>query len=321
MTVDPILALESLGYTRREAAFLYLVATHSGYFLRRQFDYFIDRNDGQLAQRFIEKARIAGHIAVLDYGQRRQVHHLFYKPIYRLLGDAESQNRRRKGDAAIRSRLISLDYVLGHENDRYLESPAERLHFLSEVRQLPAEYFTDERGKLHPLLAAYPIAIVDREHPVSSQVKFVFADEALMTIEKFKRFLSITKPLLCSLGNFEVIYASNSGQSFEAALQEFRKRFAEKISDSQQFFDEDWRRDNPIPLPIGPPLQAKFTTLLFRFSYPKLRRDENASPSNTHLAEPFGNQQALQMQRDDQNTGSNAGRRGGGSDPTLAGCR
>ena len=50
MTVDPISALESLGYTEREAAFLYLVAAHSGYFLRRQFDYFIDRQQ-RLARR------------------------------------------------------------------------------------------------------------------------------------------------------------------------------------------------------------------------------------------------------------------------------
>ena len=31
LTVDPIVALESLGYTERESAFLYLVAVHSGY--------------------------------------------------------------------------------------------------------------------------------------------------------------------------------------------------------------------------------------------------------------------------------------------------
>jgi hypothetical protein len=35
--------LESVGYTEREAAFLYLVAVHSGYFLRRQYSHFIQR--------------------------------------------------------------------------------------------------------------------------------------------------------------------------------------------------------------------------------------------------------------------------------------
>jgi hypothetical protein len=34
---DPIPELQKLGYTEREAAFLYLVGIHSGYFLRRQY--------------------------------------------------------------------------------------------------------------------------------------------------------------------------------------------------------------------------------------------------------------------------------------------
>ena len=55
MPGDPIPALESLGYTDREAAFLYLAAAHSGYFLRRQFDYFTDRNKGSIVMRFLEK--------------------------------------------------------------------------------------------------------------------------------------------------------------------------------------------------------------------------------------------------------------------------
>ena len=36
MDYDPISILQNVGYTEREAAFLYLVARHSGYFLRRQ---------------------------------------------------------------------------------------------------------------------------------------------------------------------------------------------------------------------------------------------------------------------------------------------
>ena len=55
MTFDPLVALEFLGYTDREAAFLYLVAVHSGYFLRRQFDYFTDRNIGAIAIAFSKR--------------------------------------------------------------------------------------------------------------------------------------------------------------------------------------------------------------------------------------------------------------------------
>ena len=112
MNVDPILALESLGYTEREAAFLYLVAVHSGHFLRRQFDYFTDRNKGALVMRFLEKARVAGHIEFLDYQQGWHVYHLFSRVIYRLLGDAESQHRaeramRKSAPALWRSTMCS----------------------------------------------------------------------------------------------------------------------------------------------------------------------------------------------------------------------
>jgi hypothetical protein len=35
------------------------------------------------------------------------VYHVSARPIYRLLGDPESQNRRSKGDAQVRARLIA----------------------------------------------------------------------------------------------------------------------------------------------------------------------------------------------------------------------
>ncbi len=94
-TRDPVPALQAFGYTEREAAFLYLVSMHSGYFLRRQFDWFIDRNKGSIVSRFIAKARSAGHIDVLDYKQGWYVYHLCSRVIYRLCGDPESQLRRR----------------------------------------------------------------------------------------------------------------------------------------------------------------------------------------------------------------------------------
>ena len=97
MTVDPIVALESLGYTKREAAFLYLGAVHSGYFLRRQFDYFIDRNKGSIAMRFLEKARIAGHIQLLDTTHRRQVCHLFLPTLLLRFPYPSLQRNERQG--------------------------------------------------------------------------------------------------------------------------------------------------------------------------------------------------------------------------------
>ncbi len=271
MTIDPIVAIESLGYTEREAAFLYLVAVHSGYFLRRQFDYFIDRNKGAIVMRFLEKARIAGHIEFLDYKQGWHVYHLFSRAIYRLIGDVESQNRRRKGDAQVRARLMTLDYVLENNRDHYLESEAERIRFFEQDRRLATDLFTGEDRRLHPLLASFPFSLTDLTRPTQSPVRVAFIDEGLATIERFLRFLSVAEPLLCALETFELIYVGSSDFNFQAAKVAFWKRFSTTPSRSLGLFDEAvpsvTRRSTAR-------VHARFTTFLLGYSYPKLQRSE-----------------------------------------------
>lgn len=283
MTVDPILALESLGYTEREAAFLYLVAIHSGYFLRRQFDYFTDRNKGALVMRFLEKARIAGHIEFLDYQQGWHVYHIFSRVIYRLLGDAESQNRRRKGDAQVRARLMALDYVLENSSDHYLESEAEKIRFFTEDRGIAPEVFTGSDGKLFPLLASFPISILDRTRPAQSLVRIVFIDEGLATTAKFLRFLSLNKALLRSVGNFELVYVSASAVNFSAAKDAFWGRFSISAPRSPRLFDDNVRA---VAVENHATLQPRCTTLLLGYSYPKLQRSEaRGSMEGSHVTE------------------------------------
>jgi hypothetical protein len=307
MNVDPIVSLESLGYTEREASFLYLVAVHSGYFLRRQFDYFIDRQKGAIAQHFLTKARIAGHIEVIDYGQGRHVYHLYAKPIYRLLRNPESQHRRRKGDGSIRARLITLDYILENSTERFLESDEEKVEFFAHARKLPLELFTDDRGKLQPLLAAFPISIAERAHPSSSPVRFLFPDEALLTTEKFSRFLSVIDRLLCALGSFEVIFASSSAHNFPVAEELFRKQFAPPDAATQATFEQDWRENRRVTIERRPPASARFTTILLRYNYPQLRRNESRSLSRVRGSGLSDRPQATDHQGHSVQGGSNAG--------------
>ena len=55
-------AIERHGYTPTEARFLYLVATHSGYFTQRQFFDFAGVNRGGMGTRLTVKALAHGHI-------------------------------------------------------------------------------------------------------------------------------------------------------------------------------------------------------------------------------------------------------------------
>jgi len=268
---DPIPALESFGYTDREAAFLYLAAAHSGNFLRRQFDYFIDRNKGSISMRFLEKAHLAGHIESLDYKQGWRVYHIGSRGIYRLLGDPESQLRRRKGDAQVRARLMALDYVLENENDRYLASAPERLHFFTDVRGISSELFTDDDGRLYPLLGSFPLSLADRTRPAHSLVRFAFIDEGLVTVEKFLRFLAVADPLLRVIGAFEVVYLSVADSHFEEAKAAFWNRFAGDLRRRPSLFDDEIHAVATHP---RVPLQPRFTTLLLGYSYPVLQRSE-----------------------------------------------
>lgn len=268
---DPIPALQSLGYTDREAAFLYLAAVHSGYFLRRQFDYFIDRNKGSIVMNFVKKATAAGHIEAFEYKQGWRVYHLCSRSIYRLADDPESQLRRRKGDTHIRARLMALDYVLENENDHYLASEADRVRFFEHVRRISPAHFTDSQRRLHPLLSAFPIALADRERPAQSLVRFAFLDEGLFSIGKLVRFLGEADSLLRALGNFEMIYVALSDFNFRAARDAFRSRFFRASSRSARLFEDDVR---PRSLDHRPPLQAQLTTLLFAHSYPTILRSE-----------------------------------------------
>ena len=282
MTVDPIVAIESLGYTEREAAFLCLVAVHSGYFLRRQFDYFIDRNKGAIVMRFLEKARIAGHIEFLDYKQGWHVYHLFSRAIYRLVGDAESQNRRRKGDNQVRARLMTLDYVLENNGDHYLELEAERIRFFEQDRRLATDLFVGDDGRLYPLLASFPLSLTDRTRPTQSPVRVAFIDEGFATIEKFLRFLSVAEPLLRALQDFELIYVGSSDFNFQAAKAEFWKWFSSAPSRSPGLFAEALPSVNPRSTPR---VQARFTTFLLGYSYPKLQRSEvRGSTGGSHVS-------------------------------------
>jgi hypothetical protein len=271
MTADSIIALKSLGYSEREAAFLYLVAAHSGYFVRRQFDYFTDRNKGALVMRFLDKARVAGHVEYLDYKQGWHVYHLFSRAIYRLLGNSESQLRRRKGDAQVRARLMALDYVLENDGDHFLESEAERVRFFVEGRRIASDLSIDSDGQLHPLLTSFPISLADRIRPIQSSVRFAFVDEGLSTTEKFLRFLSVADPLLRAVGNFEVVYVSVSTFNFQAAKDAFWNLFSNTSPVSRRLFDDDVHEVAGQQRGI---LQARFTTLLLEYSYPKLQRSE-----------------------------------------------
>ena len=65
---EHIATIQRFGYTETEATFLYLVATHSGYFTRSQFLRYTQQSKGCLVHRFTTKTLTQGHATAKEYG-------------------------------------------------------------------------------------------------------------------------------------------------------------------------------------------------------------------------------------------------------------
>lgn len=226
---DPIRELQKLGYTEREASFLYLVGIHSGYFLRGQFLAFIKREDGAMVQRFLKKSNGFQHVQAIEYAAGRHIYHLKSKHIYRILGQEDSQNRRVKGDRQILVRLMQVDYLLDHLGEHFLETAQQKVAFFHGKLKVPLESLPQTRygnnGASNYFPERFPIAVKQEPNQSVPLVSLVFIDDGLRSISAFVRWLAQNTPLLREIHRAEVIYAAGSSRNFEDAKREFLRRF------------------------------------------------------------------------------------------------
>jgi hypothetical protein len=203
---DPIASLESIGYLEREASFLYLVAVHSGYFLRRQYHRFAGREGGTLIAQLLRKATQRQHIRVIECGHGWHIYHLTSKPVYEALGRADSQNRRIKGDAHIKSRLMVLDFILSNLRATVLEDQVSKVDFFTTQCGIASEVLLQSHtGRLLFFPDGFPILVTNAGIP-----QFTFFDEGQVTATRFERFLKQYLPLFEAIGEFELIYVADA---------------------------------------------------------------------------------------------------------------
>jgi hypothetical protein len=222
MSYDTIDALKLLEYSDREAAFLYAVAVHSGYFLRRQFCEFVDRERGSISTHFLRKAMGQGLIRAMDVDGRHFVYHLCGKSLYRMLDDPDSQNRRVKSGGEILRRLMLLDYVLRHLGaDEFLETEeAKRRYFTQAKAGEDATRTASSFGE--------PVPVSIARDGERRTVRFVFIDQGQRSLSKFERFLTVYKALVCVLPHSEVVYVARGLKHFQDATRLFERRFSSR---------------------------------------------------------------------------------------------
>ncbi|WP_158790856.1 hypothetical protein [Granulicella sp. L60] len=219
MEYDAISSLEAIGYLEREATFLYLVAVHSGYFLRRQYNRFAGRDRGTVLDRLLRKADRRNHIQVIECGRGWHIYHLKSKTLYAALERPHSQNRRIKGDAHIKSRLMVLDFVLAHLSANMLVEEVNKVDFFTtqcgvRTELLPRSY----AGRLMYFSDGFPILVSNVGVP-----RFTFFDEGQATTTRFERYLKQYQPLFAALGEFELIFVADSESNSARAKVTFNR--------------------------------------------------------------------------------------------------
>jgi len=210
-------SLVSLGYTDNQAAFLELGALGSGYFLRKQFNEYIERRCGALGQAFVERALEKQHIRLIEVLGGRRLYHTFGHSLFRALGDENNRNRRSHQAQTIRRRLMALDYCVSNRACQWLLTEREKVSFFRSQgvpdSDLPSETFG---GAKRFFIDKQPLSVDDKGNPT-----LVFVDEGLKALSQWELFLRSHRALIQRLQQTAVVYAGFQPERFVAAERMF----------------------------------------------------------------------------------------------------
>jgi hypothetical protein len=223
--------LMDFGYTEPEAKFLYVVATHSGYFILRQYLAFAGARRGKRSSRFARKILNNGHAAVRDYMGYGAIYHLFSRSLYGQIEKDNLRNRRAHSFDFIRTRLVLLDFILSNQEVQYLETEPEKVKFFCEdlgitKDSLPAKIYEGAPGSsptVRYFVDKFPLFLTTPPSCSSPVVTFSYVDSGAETISGFLTHLTTYTPLFRQLHSFRFLYISPRDTEFERARQGFRR--------------------------------------------------------------------------------------------------
>src|SRR6266436_1831131 len=222
--------IAALGYTEPEARFLYIVATHSGYFTLRHFNAFAGVHRGKRSMAFSQKLLKHAHATMRDYMGTGSVFHLFSRLIYGPIEKDNVRNRRRHSFDYIRTRLLQMDFLLENLAHDFLETESDKVNLFCESLAIPKDvlpakvydgrlctsptvrYFVDQ----FPLFLAAPIS------GAAPVVTFGFVDAGTGRLSSFVTHLAAYQGLFRHLKSFRLLYIAPRATEFRRAEERFR---------------------------------------------------------------------------------------------------
>jgi len=222
-------ALQALGYTEAEARFLYIVATHSGYFVARQFLAFTSAHWGKRTTTFWGKLHTKKHVRTECFPRSGTVYHLFSRRLYRQIDRENIRNRREHEIEYIQRRIGMLDFVLSHPQWEYLETEPEkvsffcdRLHVLNHF--LPSKIYYGQRTSqptVRYFVDKFPMFFGNDASSPSPVVTFTYLQGPEANLTEFAHHLEVYLPLFRQLSEFHFLYLARVDSNFEKAKELF----------------------------------------------------------------------------------------------------
>jgi hypothetical protein len=232
-------ALRRYGYTSREAAFLYLVATHSGYFTQQQFLNFVETRKGDAVSRFIRKALRRRHLRAIPCAYHTYLYNLFFRPLYAALDRENLRNRRGHSHELIETRLRILDFVLAFPDGPYLETEAEKVGYFRDRLGLPLSVLPSRTYKGIRSLSTTKRHFVDRfpifqpqaenKHSLPSAVTLTYCDGDGPSLARYVTHLRSYENFLRRLPAFNFIYAAPQPSKFRRARAFFDRLLGTEV--------------------------------------------------------------------------------------------
>jgi len=228
----PEISIENLrgfGYTEDEVRFLYLVATHSGYFSTRQYLAFTGAKSGEKSMAFTQKVLGKGHATARLLLRNGRVYHLFSRLVYRAIGRENLRNRREHSVEHIRTKLAVLDFVLAHLDYRYLETETEKVNYFCRKLSIPRSMLPAKRykGAIREkttdryFVDKFPLFFAPESSSSPPVVTFSFVDPGLLSLASFETHLFAYSSLFSAMPHVNFVYIATSPKHFAGARQLF----------------------------------------------------------------------------------------------------
>jgi hypothetical protein len=239
MNIRPehLAAIEGLGYDSHESQFIYLVATHSGYFTVQQFLDFTQQPKGRPVHRFTQKLIQRRHARVTEYARKTYVLNLFSRRVYRPIEKDNLRNRRRQSKELVHTRLLILDFVLAHSGERYLETEADKVSYFHDVLGLPLQVLPgriykgakSNRTTKRPFIDRFPMFLPEAKNAFSLPplVTLTFCDAVRPSLAQYVTHLRSYEKFLRRLPGFNFVYASPNTSKFAPAAVFFSRLFGD----------------------------------------------------------------------------------------------